>query len=67
MQRNIMRARSVWGGMVTLLRREKAEPMVSAIFYRTMVQVIILYGSEMWVVSDAMESKVEGYTHISCE
>ena len=45
-RRNIMRARSVWGRLGTLLRREGAEPRVSEIFYRAVVQAILLYGSE---------------------
>ena len=45
-RRDIMRARSVWGIVGTLLRLEGAEPSVLAIFYRAVVQVILLYGSD---------------------
>ena len=31
-------------------------------FYREVVQAILMYGSEMWVISVEMERKVEG-TH----
>ena len=37
-----------------------AEPRVSATFYRLVVQAILLYGSETWVLLTAMESKMEG-------
>ena len=33
---------------------------VSEMFYRAVSQVILLYGSETWVLSAAMENKVEG-------
>ena len=33
---------------------------VSAMFYRLVSQVILIYGSETWVLSAAMEKKVEG-------
>ena len=58
-QGNIMHARSVWKILGTLLRQEGAEPRVAAMFYWAVVQVILLYGSEMWVLSDTMENKVE--------
>ena len=57
---NIMRARSVWGILGTLLQREGEEPRVSEIFYRALVQAILLYGSETWVLFAKMENKVEG-------
>ena len=40
-RRNIMRARSVWGILGTLLQREVAEPKASEIFYRAVVQAIL--------------------------
>ena len=55
-----MRARSVWGILGTLLQREGEEPRVSEIFSRALVQAIILYGSETWVLFAKMEKKVEG-------
>ena len=61
--RNIMRTRLVWGRLGTLLRREGADPRVAEMFYRAVDQAILLYGSETWVISAAMERKVEG-THI---
>ena len=43
-RRNIMRASSVWGRLRTLLLREGAEPRVLEIFYRAVVQAILMYG-----------------------
>ena len=59
-RRNIMHARSVWGRLGALLRQEVADPRVAAMFYRAVVQAILLYGSETLVLSAAMEKKVEG-------
>ena len=58
--RNIMRARLVWGRLGTLLRREGSDPKVSASFYRAVVQSILFYGSETWVLSASMEKRIEG-------
>ena len=55
-----MRARLVWGRLGTLLRIEGAELRVLEIFYRAVVQAIILYGSETWILSATIERKVEG-------
>ena len=58
MRRNIMRARSVWGRLETLLRREGADPKVSESFYRAVVQAILLYGSETWVLLASMVKRI---------
>ena len=57
--RNIMCARLVWGRLGTLIRREGADPRVAEMFYRAVVQAILLYGLEKWVILAAMENKVE--------
>ena len=59
-RRNIMRVRLVWGGLGTLLQQEGEEPRVSEMFYRILVQTILLYGSETWVLSAEIYRTVEG-------
>ena len=44
--RKIMRARSVWGKLGTLIQRERADPRLAEMFCRAVVQLILLYGSE---------------------
>ena len=58
--RNNMHARSIWGRLGTLLRREGAYTKVSESFYRVVVQAIILYGSETWVLSPSTSKLIEG-------
>ena len=42
--------------------------MVLEIFYGAVVQVIILYGLETWVISVSMQRKMEGlHTGIFCQ
>ena len=43
-RQNIMRSRSVWGSLGTLLRQEREDSKASASFYRAVVQEILLYG-----------------------
>ena len=59
-RRNIIRTRSVWGRLGTLILPEGAEPRVAEMFYRLVVQVVLLYGSDTWVLLSAMGMKVEG-------
>ena len=58
--RNIWRARQVWVRLGKLLRQEGADPTTSAKFYWAMVQAVIVFGEETWVLSAAMLSKIEG-------
>ena len=47
-----------------MLRREGEDPVVSEKFYHALVQVVLLFGSEIWVLTAAMLHKIEGF-HIS--
>ena len=42
--------RSVWGRLGTLIRREGGDPRVAEMFYRAVVQVILMYGLETWIL-----------------
>ena len=61
-RRNIMHARLVWGRLGTLIRREGEYPKVSASFYRAVVQDILLFGLEMWILLASIKKMIEG-TH----
>ena len=54
-----MRGRSR-GGVGDFLRREGADPSVEVMFYRVVTQVVLLFGSETWVLLEEMERNVEG-------
>ena len=57
-RRNIMHTRLVLGRLGTLLRRKIVDHLVAEMFYRVVVQAILLYGSETWVHSMEIEKKV---------
>ena len=57
-----MSARSVWGRLGALLRQKGADPKVAAMFYRAVIQAVLLFGAENWVFSVVMDRKVDG-TH----
>ena len=58
--RNIWRARKVWGKLGKFLRREGGEPIISEKFYRAVVQEVLLFGSETWVLTAAMLQNLKG-------
>ena len=47
---NISKARKLWGLLGKLPWRGGAELTVSAKFYRAVVQAVLLFGSETWVL-----------------
>jgi len=62
---NLAKARSRWGRMVRVLSAENATPKVMARFYLTIVQAVLLYGSETWVLSPHDLQRLESF-HRRC-
>ena len=58
----LCKARWTWAriGQV-FLRRENVPPRVSTKFYKAIVQSVLRYGSEMWVLSPAALARLEGF------
>ena len=61
--RNIKRARISWGRICRILSREGANPKAMASIYKAVVQAVLLYGSESWVLTQAMEKKLQAFHH----
>ena len=57
-RQKIMRARLIWGRLGKIMRREGAEPRVLKMFDRAVAQAVLLFGSETWLLSAAIERKV---------
>ena len=57
----LCKARGTWARVGQVLRRENAPPRVSAKFYKAIVQSVLLYGSETWVLSPAALARLEGF------
>ena len=60
--RNIMHSRLVCGRLGTLLRWEGEDTKTLESLYREVVQAILLYGLEAWVLLTSMSKRLEG-TH----
>ena len=51
---NLAKARKILGRMQGILRREGATPRISGDFFKAVVQQVLLFGAETWVVTPNM-------------
>ena len=58
---NLSRARQKWGRFSWLLRREGANACISGLFYKAVVQSVLSYGCETWVVTPRVLSILESF------
>lgn len=62
--RNLQKARKRWGMVSRLLTREGASPRVSGLFYKAVVQTVLLYASETWnISSQGLMSMLRSFHH----
>jgi hypothetical protein len=59
--RNLTKARAKWGRLARVLTREGACPRTAGKFYKVVVQSVLLYGCETWVVTPAIRKVLEGF------
>ncbi len=50
-QGNLKKARGVWARLSCRIRAENASPHACVIFYKATMQLILLFGSEAWILS----------------
>ena len=60
-QTQLKKARSRWGSLSRILVREGATPRVSGMFYKAVVQAVLLYGCESWVLTDKVWKVLESF------
>ena len=58
---NLNKARKAWKMISRLLRRENMKPRVCGMFFKAVVQAVLLYGSETWVLMDSALRCLEGF------
>jgi hypothetical protein len=63
LRKNLQKARGKWMQISKVLRTEGANPKICASFYKAVVQTVLLFGSETWVISPAMLRTLEGFHH----
>ena len=63
--RNLGKARSKWGAISQLLQKDGASAITTARFYMVVVSAILLYSSEMWVITRRIEALLTAF-HNRC-
>lgn len=63
--RNLQKARVAWGRLCRILSKEGANPKAMASVYKAVVQAVLLFGSETWVLTLGMEKKLQSF-HRRC-
>ncbi len=57
----LRKARATWARVGQVFWSENALPPIAARFYQAIVQAILLYGSETWVISRTALARLEGF------
>ena len=52
---NLRKDRESWMRMTRILSREGAEPKVSGLFFKAVVQAVLLFGAKTWVLTPRVE------------
>ena len=60
---NLHKARKSWGRMSQILIREGAEPKVSKLFFKAVIQAVLLFGAETWVLTPRVERYLSSLQH----
>jgi Reverse transcriptase (RNA-dependent DNA polymerase) len=60
---NLKRARYKWYKLSKLLHREGANSRIFGMFYKAVVQTVLLFGCESWTMTDAMWTVLRGFHH----
>ena len=60
-RKNLKKARKTWASLRNLLRGEFAPPEVCGMFYKAVIQSILLYGCETWVITTPMLRMLRGF------
>ena len=67
MVRNFWRARQKWVRLTWLFSREEADARTLVQIYLVVVQAVLIYGSETWVLTPSMKRVFGGFQHrVAC-
>ena len=59
--KKLARARTVWYRIPSILSREGARLRVSIFFFKSIVQPVLIFGAETWVVTPCMGRVLGGF------
>ena len=60
----LVKARGVWGRIGKVIKKKSfSNPRVMSIFYKVIVQTVLLYGAESWVLNTHSRNKINSFHH----
>ena len=60
---NLIKDWKSWMRMKRILGREGADPRISGLFLKAVVQAVLLFGLETWVLTPRMERALGSFQH----
>ena len=60
---NLVKARNSWGRLTRILIREGADKRISGTFFKAVVQQVLLFGAETWVLTPRIERALDSFMH----
>ena len=60
---NMGKAQKIWGRLKRILSREGAYKQVSGNFFKAVVQQVLLFGADTWVMTPRMERELTSFMH----
>ena len=60
---NLQKAWKIWACLLRILVREGSSPRVLGMLFKAVVQVVLLFGAEMWVMTPRIGRALGGFQH----
>ena len=60
---NLSKASKIWMRMTMILSREGAYMKVSGLLFKAVIQVVLLFGADTWVLTPWMERALSSFQH----
>ena len=60
---NLVKSRKSWGSLSRILSREGVDKRASGKIFKAMVQAVLLFGAETWVLTPRIERSLERFLH----
>ena len=60
---NLVKSWKSWGRQSRIVSREGADKRVPGNFFKAVVQAVLLFGAEMWVLTPRIERELESFMH----
>ena len=61
--RNLVKSRKSWGRLSQILSRKGADKRVLRNFFKAVVQAVLLFGAETWVLTPRIERALDSFMH----